>query len=677
MNKKYHAEHYAKAAALVEQMTIDEKCSQLCSDAPAIERLGIPAYHWWNEGLHGVARAGSATVFPQAISLAATFSKETLRDVGEITALEGRIKYNQAVALGDRRIYKGLTFWSPNINIYRDPRWGRGHETYGEDPVLTATCAENYINGIQGGDDEHYMHAAACAKHFAAHSGPEFNRHGFNSKVTDFDMYDTYLPAFEWSIKRADVEGIMGAYNTINGVHSCAHKDYMQGVLRDKWGFNGYYVSDCGALADMHMFCLVTHTAVESAALALKAGCDLNCGQVYLSVQQAYNEGRVTEEDITKAVTRLMATRYKLGLFDENCVYNNEQDYLKLECTEHLAKAYDAAVKSVTMLKNDGILPLNKSKIKTIGVIGPNAESVRALEGNYNGTASQYHTIADGIRAQCGDDVKMLYARGCHLYKDRIDGCADAKDTFSEAVAVAMHSDVVVMAMGLDSSIEGEQGDANNDYGAGDKLTLNFPGVQSDLMEAIKATGKPIILVTLAGGILDMNWASENCNAILYGWYPGSEGGRAIADIIFGAQNPSGRTPLTFYRTLEELPGFEDYTMAGRTYRYMTNEPLYAFGHGLSYTTFEQSISVDSDLNATVTVKNTGACAGEQAVLIFAHYQNERYIMPNKKLVSFTRVSLNPGEQTTITVAIERDALLLTDKDGSRYFPENTITYTL
>lgn len=682
MDKKFQSEHYTKARELVSKMTIEEKVSQLCSDAPAIERLNIPAYHWWNEGLHGVARAGSATVFPQSIGLAATFNADVLKNVGDITALEGRIKYNHARENGDRGIYKGLTFWSPNINIYRDPRWGRGHESYGEDPVLTSVCATNYVDGIQGGEDSKYMKAAACVKHFVAHSGPEGIRHGFNAVVSDFDLNDTYLPAFEWSIKKADVEGVMGAYNMLNGVHCCGNEEYMEGVLRNKWGFNGYYVSDCGALADMHMFCLITDNAVESATLALKSGCDLNCGVVYLHVLQAYKDGLVTEAEIDRSVIRIMATRYKLGLFDDNCVYNNDADYLKLECKEHLNLAYDAAVKSVVMLKNDGTLPLKKDTLKTVGVIGPNATSIRALEGNYNGTATKYHTILDGITASCGDGVRVISARGCHLYKDSIESCANKQDSFSEAIAVAKASDVVVMAMGLDSSIEGEQGDASNEYGAGDKMTLSFPGQQQALLEAVKAVGKPIILVVLAGGTLDLNWSDENCNAILYGWYPGSEGGRAIADIIFGKQNPSGKTPLTFYRSLEDIPGFEDYTMQGRTYRYLTKPPLYEFGFGLSYTTFEKellNVSGDIETNSTVAhikVQNTGDMAGDCIVQVYGNYKQERYIVPNKKLCGFTSVHLNAGESKEIVIPIETDAVLLTDKDGSRYLP-TTLTLSV
>jgi len=674
MEEKYKAEYEKRAQALVAQMTLEERASQLSYEAPAIPRLGIPAYNWWNEGLHGVARAGVATMFPQAVGLAASFDPETLREAGHITGLEARIKYNAASRQGDRGIYKGLTLWSPNINIYRDPRWGRGHETYGEDPILTAICGENFVRGIQDGEDGRYRMAAACLKHLAVHSGPEGIRHGFNSKVSDFDLYDTYLPAFHWCVKRADVEGVMGAYNMINGIPCCANP-LIEEVLREKWGFSGYFVSDCGALSDMHEFCLYTHTAVESAAAALKAGCDLNCGNVYLSVWEAYNEGLVTEEEITRSAVRLMETRMRLGLFDEDCAYHKETDYLKVESPAHREAAYRAAAKSVVMLKNDGVLPLKGQKV--IGVIGPNAASIRALEGNYNGTSSRYVTVLQGIQQAAGEESRILYAAGCPLYKKTLVGGAKPGDGFAEAVSVAESSDVVVMVMGLDSSIEGEEGDANNEYGAGDKATLKLPGLQMELLERVKETGKPIVLVVLAGGAMDLTWADENVNAILCGWYPGSEGGRAIADILFGRVNPSGRTPVTFYRSLSDIPAFEDYGMAGRTYRYLTKTPLYPFGYGLSYTTFsfgEPEISGDfgeGRVLLSVEAENTGSIPGDCVVQIYATYQKERYITPRCKLCAFGRTGvLAPGEKRRLEIPVERDAVLLTGEDGQWYFPE-------
>lgn len=666
------------ATDLVSKMTLEEKASALCSQAPAIERLGVPAYHWWNEGLHGVARAGIATVFPQSIGLAATFCHDTLKQVGEVTAQEGRIKHNLAKKQGDYSIYKGITYWSPNINIYRDPRWGRGHETYGEDTVLTSRLAESYILGVQEEDGQGYEKGAACVKHFAAHSGPEGCRHGFDSVVSDFDLYDTYLPAFEASIKNADVAGVMGAYNMINGVHSCG-TPLMQELLRDKWGFRGYYVSDCGALADMHMFCLVTHTAIESAALGLKSGCDLNCGQVYLSVLQAYNEGLVTEEDITKSAIRLFAIRYRLGMLDENCSYNSLCDITEVESPQSLKKAYDAAAKSVVMLKNNGILPLKKGNYKTVGVIGPNAQNQRAMEGNYNGTATKYSYILDSIRESVSEDTRVLYAQGCHVYKEVLESCAEPRDNFSEAISVAEASDILFVCLGLDPSIEGEQGDASNEYGAGDKLTLSFPGLQCELLEKLKATGKPIVLIVLAGGALDLNYADQNCDAILYGWYPGVMGGKAIADIAFGEISPSGKTPVTFYRSLDDIPAFDDYSMENRTYRYLTKEPLYPFGYGKTYTSFAYRAPVatvnaeEKTVSVTAYFKNVGNADCDAVLEFYATYQGERYTMPNCKLVGFERCFAKADEEKSVKLDIPFEAFMLTDKDGSRYLPENPV----
>lgn len=683
MKQEYKDKYAKRAKELVSQMTVEEKASMLCSESPAIERLGIPAYHWWNEALHGVARAGTATVFPQAIGLAATFDRNMLHQVGEVTALEGRIKYNNAQKKGDRSIYKGLTFWSPNINIYRDPRWGRGQETFGEDPVLTAECAKGYISAMEACPDGEHQIATACLKHLAAHSGPEGIRHGFNSEVSDFDLYDTYLQAFEDVVTDTGVAGVMGAYNMINGVHSCGNEHLMTEVLRNQWGFDGYYVSDCGALADMHMFCLVTHTPVESAALALHAGCDLNCGQVYMHALEAYRQGLVSEEEITRSAERLLEIRLRLGILDGANAYPELDDITLVDGPAHRRIAYDAAARSAVLLKNNGVLPLEKKALKTIGVIGPNAASIKVLEGNYNGTSSRYVTVLQGIQDVCGEDVRVLYAKGCHLFEPIIEGCAQPRDGFAEALAMAEASDVVVMVMGFDSSIEGEQGDANNAYGAGDKLDLQFPGLQPELMKALKATGKPLILVALAGGALDLRWANENCDAILYGWYPGCEGGAAIADILFGKVNPSGKTPVTFYHSVEDLPAFEDYHMEGRTYRYLNREPLFPFGFGLSYTTFEKEVvgvsgkPEDGNLEVTVRVKNTGGRDGEEVVQVYALYGKEKYRIPNRKLCAFGRVSLKAGEETEVTMPVRSSAVRLTDEQGNWYLPQSALRFEL
>ncbi len=534
-----------RAKELVSRMTVEEKASQLRYDAPAIPRLGIPAYNWWNEGLHGVARAGTATSFPQAIGMAATFDKELLKKMGDVVATEGRAKYNTLGALGDHDIYKGLTFWSPNVNIFRDPRWGRGHETYGEDPYLTGELGEAFVEGLQG--DGEYMKAAACAKHYAVHSGPEALRHHFNAEVSNKDLRETYLPAFEKLVKKAGVEAVMGAYNRTNGEPCCASRLLMDEILRGEWGFEGHYVSDCWAIRDFHTNHMVTSSAEESAAMALKAGCDLNCGNTYLYILKAYQDGLVTEEEITRAAERLFTTRFLLGLFDET-----EYDgigYETIECREHLEAADRATAESAVLLKNDGILPLKKENLKAIGVIGPNADSRSALIGNYHGTSSRYITVLEGIEDEAGEDIRVYYSDGCHLYKDKVEGLALRQDRLSEAVAVAERSDVVILCVGLDETLEGEEGDTGNSYASGDKTDLLLPHPQRELMEAVIKTGKPVIVVNMTGSAMDLCYAQEHAAAVIQAWYPGARGGRIIAKLLFGELSFSGKLPVRSIRT--------------------------------------------------------------------------------------------------------------------------------
>ena len=465
-----------KATALVEQMTVEEMASQLRFDAPAVERLGIPAYNWWNEGLHGVARCGTATVFPQAIGLGATFDEELLGEVADAIATEARAKYNQAVQDGDRDIYKGITLWSPNVNLFRDPRWGRGHETYGEDPYLISRLGVRFIRGLQG-DGEH-MKTAACAKHYAVHSGPEALRHHFDAVVSQKELWETYLPAFEACVKEGQVEAVMGAYNRTNGEPCCAHSYLMDEVLRGKWGFQGHYVSDCWAVRDFHENHKVTASPEESVTLALSKGCDLNCGCTYQRILDAYRAGMLPLEQIKRSAIRLFTTRFLLGMFEET--EYDQIPYEVVECQAHLALSERAARESVVLLKNSGILPLNKAQLKTIGVIGPNANSRAALVGNYHGTASRYITVLEGIQDYVGDDVRVLYSQGCHLFKDREEPLAQPDDRLSEAKAVARHSDLVILCLGLDESLEGEEGDTGNAYASGDKRDLALPESQRD-----------------------------------------------------------------------------------------------------------------------------------------------------------------------------------------------------
>jgi len=661
-----------KARALVARMTVEERAGQLLYRAPAIERLGIPAYNWWNEALHGVARAGQATVFPQAIGLGATFDPRLLHDVAEAISIEARAKYNAQSAKGDREIYKGLTFWSPNVNIFRDPRWGRGHETYGEDPYLTSRLGVAYVKGLQGEGET--MRAAACAKHFAAHSGPEKGRHHFNSKVTRKDLHETYLPAFEALVREAKVEAVMGAYNRVNGEAACASPT-LQKELRGEWGFEGHFVSDCGAIMDFFKGHMICKDVVESAALALNNGCDLNCGETYFFVLEAYNRGLISEETITEAAVRLYTTRCLLGLFDGS-EYDNIP-YTAVECPEHLALAKKAALESAVLLKNNGLLPLDKSKLRTAGIIGPNADSRACLVGNYHGTASRYITVQEGIMDYLGEDVRVLTSTGCALYRDHTE--AVAGDRLSEAVTVAENSDVVILCLGLDETLEGEEGDANNSYSSGDKETLRLPPVQIELMEKIAETGKPTVLCLLAGSDIDMSFAQEHFDAILVLWYPGAQGGAAAAELLFGDASPSGKLPVTFYQSLEELPDFEDYSMSGRTYRYMRGPAQYPFGFGLTYGDVRVTSASLMRENGSVTVEaqiqNCGRADTGDVVQVYVRCTDSPYAPPNPALCAFERVFLRAGEGKTIKIPLSSDVFTVIDEEGRRIVGGKQFTF--
>ena len=666
-----------RAEELVSRMTIEEAASQLRFDAPAIERLGIPEYNWWNEGLHGVARAGTATSFPQSIALGATFDEELMGKIGETVSTEGRAKYNEISAMGDRDIYKGLTFWSPNINVFRDPRWGRGQETYGEDPYLISRLAIPFIKGLQG--DGEYMKAAACAKHFAVHSGPEEKRHEFDARVSPKDMRETYFPAFEACIREANVEAVMGAYNRTNGEPCCGHS-YIQDIIRDEWGFEGHFVSDCWAIRDFHEHHKVTKNSEESAALALNKGCDLNCGCTYIHLMKAYNKGLVTEEAIRKAAVRLFTTRFLLGMFDKT-EYDG-LNYLDVETKESIALAKRASDEAVVMLKNDGILPINKDKVKVISVIGPNADARRPLMGNYYGTSSEYITALEGIRKAAGDDVRILYSEGCDLSLTKPDPLSRDYNTIAEAEAVMKRSDLVILCIGLNETLEGEEGDQGNQYASGDKKDLSFPRPQLKLIEAVIKTGKPFITVVMTGSAMDLSRLSETSSAILQAWYPGARGGLSIGDIIFGNVSPSGKLPVTIYRSTDDLPDFEDYAMKNRTYKYIEKAPLYPFGFGLTYGKLEVTGAAASDTSAaarengfdiTVNVKNTGSVKTGDVVQIYAKALEDKNEVRNFKLVGFKRICLDAGESKEVTISITSDALKVITEDGSKVIPEGRI----
>jgi len=664
-----------RAKDLVSRMTVREKASQMIHKSCAIPRLGIPTYNWWNESLHGVARAGVSTMFPQAIGMAATFDEELIHQVADVISTEGRAKYHEFARKNDRGIYKGLTFWAPNINIFRDPRWGRGHETYGEDPYLTGRLGVSYIKGIQG-DNPKYMKAAACAKHYAVHSGPEDERHSFDAKVNKKDLYETYLPAFRDSVKDGNVESIMGAYNRVNGEPCCGSETLLEKILREEWGFEGHVVSDCWAIVDFHESHGVTSSKVESAAYALNNGLDLNCGSMYKYLLQAFEEGLITEEAIDRAVTRLMMTRMKLGMFDnQEIVPFSSIPYEVNDCPEHNQIALEVSKKSMVLLKNENnILPLNKDEIKSIAVIGPNADSRAALVGNYEGTASEYVTVLEGIREATRDKARIYYAEGCELYNKKKSALDHPKDRFAEAIAAAERSDVIVICLGLDATIEGEEMHESNAFGSGDKANLDLPGLQQELLETIHQTGKPVILVHLSGSAMALNWADEHVPAIVQGWYPGAQGGRAIASLLFGDYSPSGKLPVTFYRSTEELPDFKDYSMKNRTYRYMENEALYPFGYGLSYTTFayekvEQVMDVieaGESISFTVKVRNTGFIKSEEALQLYVKDLEASINIPQWQLKGFQKVSLAPGQEKIVTFEVLPRDMALINEQGKR-----------
>lgn len=670
-----------QAQTLVEKMTVEEAASQLLHSAPAIERLGIPAYNWWSEALHGVARAGIATVFPQAIGMAAAFDPDFLKKEAEVIAVEGRAKYNAAVAQGDRDIYKGLTFWSPNINIFRDPRWGRGQETYGEDPVLTEECGKAFVEGLQG--DGEYLKTAACAKHFAAHSGPEALRHEFDARVSPKDLRETYLPAFEALVKDAHVEAVMGAYNRTNGEPCCGSETLLVDILRKEWGFTGHVVSDCWAVRDFHEHHHVTENGAQSASLAVRMGCDLNCGCTYERLLEGLAQGLITEEEIRRSAVRVFTTRYKLGLFDPDCEYNRIP-YTEVHKKKHVRMALKAAEKSMVLLKNDGLLPLNKEKLKTIGVIGPNAYSVPALYGNYNGESDQWVTNLDGIRKLAGEKIRVLYSKGCSVFCGPKEKLSRRDRFYSEAVAVAQNSDVVILCVGLDGTMEGEQGDTGNPYAAGDKTTLLLPECQRVLIQKILSVGKPVVLVINSGSSLDLSMYEKQAGAIIQSWYSGERGGEALARILFGKANPSGKLPVTFYYEDQRLPEFTDYSMQGRTYRYLEQKSWYPFGYGLSYTRFAyeepELFFVNEDgssqqvlfhqtvkeLKVRVTVQNTGEMTGAEIAECYLRYEGEAFEKPNHKLIAFRKVTLKPGEKKRVTLHIPAKRVFSVGKDGKQ-----------
>ena len=661
-----------RAHDLISRMTLEEKISQMGYYSSALSRFGIPEYNWWNECLHGVARAGVATVFPQAIGMAASFNDGLMHDVADAISTEARAKHHAAARQEDRGIYKGLTYWSPNVNIFRDPRWGRGHETYGEDPVLTAHMGVQFIRGLQG-DDPKYLKLVATAKHYAVHSGPEALRHEFDAQVGPKDMVETYLPAFEACVKEGKVYSIMGAYNRTNGEPCCGSPTLLQKILREAWGFDGYVVSDCGAVEDFHEHHHITADAAESAALAVNNGCDLCCGQVFAHLKEAVARGLITEQTISATCERLMLARMKLGMFDpEEAVPYAGIPFDANDSEAHHDLSYDMACESMVLLKNDGLLPLDPDGLGVIAVIGPNANSRQVLLGNYNGTPSVDYTVLEGLRA-LSPDSRVLYAEGCPLtgLPSQAAWGEAPSSMLSEALNTAEAADVVVLVLGMDGLGESEEGD-----GAAERTSLDLPPLQQQLLEALTALGKPVVLVNLTGSSVDLRAADERCNAILQGWYPGQFGGLAVAATLLGMNNPSGRLPVTFYRDTAQLPPFEDYRMDGRTYRFLSedNPPLYPFGYGLSYTAFEYrdltlsayTVAAGESVEVTATVQNTGDCVGQEVVQLYLTDQAASVRTPQWALCDYGKVELEPGQSAQVSFTLTPKQMAVVLEDGSR-----------
>jgi len=650
----------ARTSILVSKMTLEEKISQLGNNAPAIPRLGVLEYNWWNECLHGVARAGTATVFPQAIGMAATFNPNLINDVAVVISDEARAKHHEALRNNDYSQYKGLTFWSPNINIFRDPRWGRGHETYGEDPYLTGQIGTQFVKGLQGNDPK-YLKLVATAKHFAVHSGPESERHFFNANVNQRDLWETYLPAFKDLVVGANVYSVMGAYNRVNGESASASNYLLQEILRDKWGFNGYVVSDCGAINDIHANHKIVKTPEESAALGVITGCDLNCGGIYQRyLQESVTLGLISEKEIDIAVYRLFLARMKLGMFDPAEIVSYAQIPFDINNSQkHDELSLKTAQSSMTLLKNNGVLPIDINKINKIAVVGPNADNINALLGNYHGTPSSPVTFINGLNDYVGKRAEITYSIGVDLVKDGADGSNLLSDSIIKDVKKA---DLAIFVGGLDATWEGEEmpGGINVDgFYNGDRTRIEMPEIQQKAIKAMIDTGTPVVLVLMAGSSIALSGLEKELDAILMAWYPGQRGGDATTSVLFGDYNPGGKLPVTFYSSTSELADFKDYNMQagkGFTYRYYKGEALYPFGHGLSYTNFKYSklttdmtnINEKENFKISFNVKNIGDYDGDEVVQVYIKDLESKLKMPIKQLRSFKRVSLNKGDEKTI-----------------------------
>ncbi len=654
----------ARVADLVGRMTTEEKLGQLVFNAPAIPRLGIPAYNWWGEALHGIARNGRATIFPQAIGMAATWDPALIERIATAISDEGRAKYHATLRrYGETGHYQGLTFWSPNINIFRDPRWGRGQETWGEDPFLTGEMGAAFVRGLQG-DDPRYLKSAACAKHYAVHSGPESKRHEFDAQVSLRDLYTTYLPAFKKLVTEANVEAVMGAYNRTNGEACCASETLLVDILRGEWGFDGHVVSDCWALNDLHTTHGVTADAAESAALAIQRGCDLECGQTFEYLGEALSRGLIDESDIDRAVKRIYTTRFKLGMFDppEMVPYTGIPESV-INSEPHRRLAYEAALKSIVLLKNENnVLPLRDQR--SLCVLGPTAANAEVLMGNYYGISESLTTLIEGIVARTPEGVRLEYRPGTLLLH-----FPSSPSTWTTMAAA--RADVVIACMGLSPQLEGEEGDAIESAVNGDRTEIGLPLVQANYLRELKDAGSRIVLVLTGGSAIALGDVADLADAILYVWYPGQEGGHAVADVLFGLAAPSGKLPLTFPYSLEQLPPFEEYAMTGRTYRYLTEQPQFPFGFGLSYTRFVyRSIEAAGQVKAgdalavRVKLTNAGKVNGEEVAQLYLQKAAPAPGDPLCTLVAFRRVALRAGESAVVDFVIAPEQLATVGEDG-------------
>ncbi|HEU5080336.1 MAG TPA: glycoside hydrolase family 3 C-terminal domain-containing protein [Opitutaceae bacterium] len=657
-------------------MSLSEKVSQLQNAAPGIPRLGLPAYDYWNEALHGVANNGIATVFPEPIGAAASWNPALLHREGTIIGIEGRAKYNDYANRnqGNSKWWTGLTFWTPNINIFRDPRWGRGQETYGEDPFLTSEMGIEFVKGIQG-DDPKYFLALACVKHFAVHSGPEPERHKFNAEISETDLFDTYLPQFERVVREGKVGGVMSAYNSINGVPASANGFLLNDLLRKRWGFDGYVVSDCDAVRDIygkqqHHY---VNTPEEAASAAVKAGCNLCCGGDYNALVRAVQQGLVTESEIDSSLYHTLWTRFRLGLFDPvEAVPYSKYSLKDNDLPSHGQVALELARQSIVLLKNDGILPLDRARYKHIAVIGPNSDSKSMLEGNYHGSSSHPISILDGIRRIVGHDIEVTFALGAPITTKTETAPWSGQDNTTsrsvadlkgEALRNAALADIIIYVGGITAAQEGE---------SFDRESIELPKVQEDLIQALHATGKPVVMVNCSGSAVALTWEDQNLSAIVQAWYPGQEGGRAVAEVLFGLVNPSGHLPVTFYRSTQDLPEFSDYSMKNRTYRFFTGQPLYPFGFGLSYTKFEYSDfqvveKSDGALSVTLTVNNVGHRDGDDVVQLYATRPPGTPSQEARFLCGFSRVHVPAGKKLAISTTVPRVALRRWDPNKKEY----------